>query len=291
MFQIRRSLADVLHRLANRISSLGTVPGPVAESHLPKSLQGPEMNASIPGDVELAAGVRVLHILSGQLQQTAMDIQDSIVRVSTGFAGMAQQAASAVQLSQCRVQSREGMHKVLEAARKTLDEVDTIAREARMVGLNGQIEAARAGKQGIAFTVVANETKSLALHAATTSDMLKRMLNELAVLHEQLVEALQSSESTSECLSREITRAVMGLQFQDRVNQQIEHITETLDAIYERAVPITEQVTPQKVAARLEEWREWMQSRSTMESERAVAGCSSVSAATNSDGFGTVELF
>ena len=291
MLHARHLLAGLLHRLANRISTLGEAPGKGLGSHLQKSLQGPEINAAIPGDVELAAGVRVLQILSGQLQQTATDIQDSIVRVSTGFAGMAQQAASAVQLSQCRVQSREGMNKVLDAARKTLDEVDTIAREARMVGLNGQIEAARAGEQGIAFSVVANETKSLALHAATTSDMLKRMLNELAVLHEQLVEALQSSESTSECLSKEITRAVMGLQFQDRVNQQIQHITETLDAIYERAVPITEQVPPGKVAARLEDWREWMQSRSTMESERAVAGSCSGASAAMGDEFGSVELF
>ena len=291
MFHARRLLAGLLHRLANRISSPGAGPRQGSGSHLQKSLQGPEINAAIPGDVELAAGVRVLQILSGQLQQTAIDIQDSIVRVSTGFAGMAQQAASAVQLSQCRVQSREGMNKVLDAARKTLDEVDTIAREARMVGLNGQIEAARAGQQGIAFSVVANETKSLALHAATTSDMLKKMLNELAVLHEQLVEALQSSESTSECLSKEITRAVMGLQFQDRVNQQIQHITETLDAIYDRAVPITEQVPPRKVAARLEDWREWMQSRSTMESERAVAGSCSGASAAPGDEFGSVELF
>ena len=291
MFHARRLLAGLLHRLANRISSPGAGPRQGSGSHLQKSLQGPEINAAIPGDVELAAGVRVLQILSGQLQQTAIDIQDSIVRVSTGFAGMAQQAASAVQLSQCRVQSREGMNKVLDAARKTLDEVDTIAREARMVGLNGQIDAARAGQQGIAFSVVANETKSLALHAATTSDMLKKMLNELAVLHEQLVEALQSSESTSECLSKEITRAVMGLQFQDRVNQQIQHITETLDAIYDRAVPITEQVPPRKVAARLEDWREWMQSRSTMESERAVAGSCSGASAAPGDEFGSVELF
>lgn len=291
MIPIRRLLANALHRLANRISSSATSSIPNSESHHQEPLQGPEIRANIPGDVEVAAGVRVLQILSGQLQQTAMDIQDSIIRVSTGFAGMAQQAASAVQLSQCRVQSREGMNKVLDAARKTLDEVDTIAREARMVGLNGQIEAARAGKQGIAFTVVANETKSLALHAATTSDMLKRMLNELAVLHEQLVEALQSSESTSESLSREITRAVMGLQFQDRVNQQLQHITETLDAIYDRAVPITEQVPPGKVAARLNDWREWMRSRSTMESERVVAGTGSEGATTQGDGFGSVELF
>jgi methyl-accepting chemotaxis protein len=291
MLQARRLLAGLLHRLANRISGHAAVSGRSSESHFGKTLCGPEFDNSVSGDVELAAGVQVLQILSGQLQQTANDIQDSIIRVSTGFAGMAQQAASAVQLSQCRVQSREGMNKVLDAARKTLDEVDTIAREARMVGLNGQIEAARAGKQGVAFSVVANETKSLALHAATTSDMLKKMLNELAVLHEQLVEALQSSESTSECLSKEITRAVMGLQFQDRVNQQIQHITETLDAIYERAIPITEQAPPRDVAARLEDWREWMRSRSTMESERVVAGGCDSASTSNNDGFGSVELF
>lgn len=291
MFHARRFLARLLHRVANRISSPRAVPGRSLESHLEKALQGPEFNSSIPGDVELAAGVQVLQILSGQLQQTANDIQDSIIRVSTGFAGMAQQAASAVQLSQCRVQSREGMNKVLEAARQTLDEVDTIAREARMVGLNGQIEAARAGKQGIAFSVVANETKSLALHAATTSEMLKRMLNELAVLHEQLVEALQSSESTSESLSREISRAVMGLQFQDRVNQQIQHITETLNAIHDRATPITEQAPSRAVEARLEDWRKWMQSRSTMESERGAAGCCAAGSSGDGDLFGSVELF
>ena len=140
-------------------------------------------------------------------------------------------------------------------------------------------------------TGVGKEQAALALHAATTSDMLKKMLNELAVLHEQLVEALQSSESTSECLSKEITRAVMGLQFQDRVNQQIQHITETLDAIYDRAVPITEQVPARKVAARLEDWREWMQSRSTMESERTTTGSCTASPSNGSDSFGSVELF
>jgi methyl-accepting chemotaxis protein len=183
----------------------------------------------------------------------ATDIQDSVLGVSTGFAGMARQAASSVQLSQCRVQSREGMNKVLDAARQTLTQVDTIAREARMVGLNGQIEAARAGEQGIAFSVVANETKSLALHNATTSKLLKKMLNELAAFHEQLVRSLQSSESTSESLFREISKAFMGLQFQDRVNHQIEHITETLNAIYDRAFPITEQVPSRDVDARLED--------------------------------------
>ncbi len=291
MIQARRIMAVLLHRLANRISSTGAVPGHGPESRVEKALQGPEFDAAIPGDVELAAGVQVLQILSGQLQQMATDIQDSVLGVSTGFAGMARQAASSVQLSQCRVQSQEGMNKVLDAARQTLTQVDTIAREARMVGLNGQIEAARAGQQGVAFSVVANETKSLALHAATTSDMLKKMLNELAAFHEQLVQALQSSESTSESLSREISKAVMGLQFQDRVNQQIQHITETLNAIYDRAVPITEQVPSRDVDARLEDWRKWMRSRSTMESERTVAGSCAGASASMADGFGSVELF
>ena len=117
------------------------------------------------------------------------------------------------------------------------------------------------------------------------------MLNELAAFHEQLVQALQSSESTSESLSREISKAVMGLQFQERVNQQIQHITETLNAIYGRAVPITEQVPSRDVDARLEDWRKWMRSRSTMESERTVAGSCAGASASMADGFGSVELF
>lgn len=121
--------------------------------------------------------------------------------------------------------------------------------------------------------------------------MLKRMFDERAILHEQFVEALQSSGSTSECLSREITGAVMGRPFHDRVNHQIQHIIETTDAIYERAIPITEHVPPCDVAARLDDSRQWMRSRSTMKSERVVEGCCGSSATTNEGEFGLVELF
>jgi hypothetical protein len=103
--------------------------------------------------------------------------------------------------------------------------------------------------------------------------------------------SLQASESTSESLSRDISKAVMELQFQDRVNQQIEHLAETQNAVYDRAVPITQQVLSRNVGARLEDWRKWMRSRSTMESERTVPHSCSGPSATQADGFASVEVF
>jgi hypothetical protein len=83
----------------------------------------------------------------------------------------------------------------------------------------------------------------------------------------------------------------MELQFQDRVNQQIEHLAETQNAVYDRAVPITQQVLSRNVGARLEDWRKWMRSRSTMESERTVPHSCSGPSATQADGFASVEVF
>lgn len=288
---LRQKLADFLHRAARRLSSEPGSSSSSNSSHL-RSHNGPPSGHHVSDSVELAASVKVLKILSAQLQSTAEDIQSSILRISSGFSGMAQQAREALQLSQCRIQSQEGMNRVLENATQTLSQVDTIAKEARIVGLNGQIEAARAGEQGVTFSVVANETKSLAFHAASTSGSLKKMLNELGDLHQGLVDALQSSENASQNLSGEISRAVMGLQFQDRVNQQIQHIVETLNVLHDNISPTVSSVASPLVDARLNDWCQWMQSRSTMESERVVAGTSGGPANDAHDSsFGSVELF
>lgn len=292
MSGLRLLFARCLRQLADRISSTGVHAVETGDSRSEGLRKGPASSNYVSCDVEIAAGAQVLKMLSDQLLRTAEDMQLSVLKVSTGFSGIAQQARDAVQLSQCRIQSQEGLNRVLDSAGQTLNQVDIIAKEARMVGLNGQIEAARAGEQGVAFSVVANETKSLALHAASTSGSLKKMLAELGELHQGLVVALQASESASQALTGEISNAVVGLQFQDRVQQQIEHVVETLNALHSNISPATRAVATTKVDARLNEWRQWMDSRSTMESQRYIATASSGFADTNTCSMsGSVELF
>jgi len=281
MTGFRLTLAKWLRRMADRVSSTSRSCAPSTDP-----VAGPAFTNSISDDVELAASVRVLKLLAEQLTRTSEDVQSSVLTISSGFSGMATQARQAVQLSQCRIQSQEGMQRVLEDAAQTLTQVDTIAKEARIVGLNGQIEAARAGDKGAAFSIVANETKSLAYQATSTSGSLKKMLAELSGLHQELVDALHSSETTSRSLTDEIGKAVMGLQFQDRVSQQIQHIVDALNAIQNRLTPTLAHVATPLVEARTQDWFRWMDSHSTMASERTTA---SHSPATSS--FGSIELF
>jgi methyl-accepting chemotaxis protein len=281
MTGFRLTLAKWLRRMADRLSSTSRSPALSADP-----VAGPACTKSVSDDVELAASVRVIKLLAEQLTRTSEDVQSSVLTISSGFSGMATQAREAVQLSQCRIQSQEGMQRVLEDAAQTLTQVDTIAKEARMVGLNGQIEAARAGDKGAAFSIVANETKSLAYQATSTSGSLKKMLAELSGLHQELVDALHSSETTSRSLTDEIGKAVMGLQFQDRVNQQIQHIVDALNAIQNRLTPTLAHVAPPLVEARTQDWFRWMDAHSTMASERTTARHSPASSS-----FGSVELF
>ncbi len=315
--------------------------------------------------VEVAATLPLLNALSRHLRETASDLQDSVLQISTGFGGMAAQARETVQIAQGGLSSQNGLsteqtlfeircvlqsllsavqessqlsaqlsvrieelEKVLSCVDASLVRVERISEEARIVGLNGRLEAARAGEYGAAFNVVANETKNLGIHASETSSSIRKLvekldeslrsvagelqarisidsatarrseetvvqlLDQLGIMHQGMTSSLQRTESVSESLSREIGRSVMALQFQDRVNQRLDHVVEALDAIHENLTPFARQTPADKVEARASDWRKWLESRSTMKSERDVIATGNLSAqqSGNSD-FGSIELF
>jgi methyl-accepting chemotaxis protein len=315
--------------------------------------------------VEVAATLPVLESLSRHLQQTAIDLQESVLEISSGFGGMAEQARETVQIAQSGLQNHDGrstdgtigeircvlhsllsavqdssqlslqlsgrigeLEKVLAGVTQSLVRVEKIADEARIVGLIGRLEAARAGSHGAAFNVVASETKNLATNASETSASIRRLvqqldvslrsvsadlqerivldadvakrsqetvtqlLDQLSVMHHGMTESLQKTESISEALTREIGRSVMALQFQDRVNQRLDHVSETLLALHENLLPFAAKVSASQADARADDWREWLSSRSTMTSERVLIAHSgeSVSSGGKSD-CGSVELF
>ena len=315
--------------------------------------------------LEVAATLPVLDSLSQHLRDTAADLQQSVLEISTGFGGMAARARESVQLAHGGLESGNGvsaeqtileihsvMHGLLAAVQESsqlssrlsirihdleevlsrvdgsLKQVEKIAEEARIVGLNGRLEAARAGSHGAAFNVVANETKNLGVHASETSASIRKLveqldrslqsvsadlqarvsidaetartsndrvtvlLDQLGRLHSGMTDSLHKTESVSHSLTQEIGRSVMALQFQDRVNQRIDHVVEALQALNENLSPFSRETSPERTQERVGDWRRWLESRSTMKSERELIASSTTSASEggNSD-FGSVELF
>ena len=314
---------------------------------------------------EVAAMLPILDSLAKHVHETAEDLQHSVLEISTGFGGMAARVRETVETAHSGLASDSGLntdntiHEIravlgsllsavqestnssqqlserLQKLEQTLGEVnaslrqvETIAEEARIVGLNGRLEAARAGSHGAAFNVVANETKNLGVHAAETSASIRKqveqlnrslhqvstelrerisidaasaldsqvkvtnLLDQLGVMHHGLTTSLQRTESLSEGVSRDITKSIMALQFQDRVNQRLDHVVEALQALKENLSPFKDVASAERASSRSADWRAWLNSRSTMSSERQVIGQDSkANPSTPASDFGSVELF
>lgn len=314
--------------------------------------------------VEAAAVRGVVESLERQIRATATDLQESLLKVTGGFSGIATRARRTVDIAQQGLapsEGRVGMSETLGAIRETLyglltsiresseqtrrfsgqiypleqalrevhqslHRVEGIAEEARLAGLNRRLEAARLGHQAAVINAVTDESRNLASNTTQTiasirmcvrqldtavmnfsqqlnervqhdtemvlknEGMVNRLLNQLSIMHADLRSALEETQQIATELGGEISRTITGLQFQDRINQQLDHVAETLEAIERTLAPFESAASPSRVASRSRDWREWLDRHSTMQSERSVLDSDTRNSVNHSD-FGSVELF
>lgn len=342
---------------------------PQGESPSARETTASELSRNAPvgskADPAEAAAIRsVVESLERQVRATATDLQESLIKVTGGFSGIASRARLTVNVAQQGLAPGEGrvgmsetvgaiqetlhgllisiresseksrhfsrqlhqLEQVLREVNQSLLRVEGIAEEARIVGLNGRLEAARAGVHGATFSVVANESKNLASNAAQSSASIRtcvhqldtalkavahqlneriqhdselvtrseaivhRLLDQLSIMHADLTSALEETQKIATELGGEISRTVTGLQFQDRISQQLDHVAEALEAVEKTLAPFESAASPSRLASRSREWKQWLERQSTMESERSVLSSDGSGSVQHSDS-GSVELF
>ena len=148
-------------------------------------------------------------------------------------------------------------------------EVEKIAEQTNMLALNAAIEAARAGESGRGFAVVADEVRNLSSQSGETgekiankiADLIKEMndyyktaeenkntesktIGKEEQLIEQIISNLESRAATLEedstvlltmnqRLAKQVEQTLVSLQFQDRVSQILEQVTNSMEQIEE----------------------------------------------------------
>ena len=148
-----------------------------------------------------------------------------------------------------------------EALRRMAEQVGEIAEQTNLLALNAAIEAARAGDAGRGFSVVADEVRKLSNQSGETGKLIRdtvktvtdairkaetlsqsfaareqTMVNESSALAERIVgefdrtsQALQDSleqlRGERRLIESDLNRLVFNLQFQDRVDQIMSHVT------------------------------------------------------------------
>jgi methyl-accepting chemotaxis protein len=208
-----------------------------------------------------------------------------------------------------------------------LQQLDQASFTSRIVALNAKIEAVHLGSLGTGFEVVAEQISSQAIRSSQLTEHVVSLLQELTqtmnhttselkdLAEADKSEAGRSRETAGQTLSKleqasarmqqtvaescrasetlyeQISKAIVNMQFQDRVSQRLGHVIDSLDAMT-RALgaesgtgantPTVEERT-QQVAAELA-------ATYTMPSERA-AHSSGDAAETAPDAGGDIELF
>ncbi len=175
------------------------------------------------------------------------------------------EAASGMTLQ--TVQKMGQVEEVMRRITASLHDVGEIAKALRLLGFNATIEAARAGEHGRTFAVVAAETTKLAGAAGQINKSIQTIVEQLrksvddtsqelrtmstalsddsktsrAEVHgavaamtateAELRRSVGHSAQSSESLADDIARAVMAMQFQDSMSQQVSHVVDTLQEI------------------------------------------------------------
>lgn len=292
-------------------------------------------------EVELRTVRRIMSALSVQLNEIDSDIGSSVQSITQGFTGMARSAQAAVSAASDIVGSPATSHEqdligeiqkvvnlllndidtsckcTAEAARKLsrieehvtsvhagLADIEKLAQRARVVALNGQIEASRLGEQGRAFMVVVEETKELSIHANSTGSIIRSIVGQLVQdivatsselkqqadsdaarlqathsnasgllekidgSHRRMLQTITESCALSRNLQQEIAQAVVGMQFHDRVSQRLEHVSGALDLLVNRVDASTSHALDSDTEEKVEKLLSEIASHFTMQSER-----------------------
>lgn|GEM_PF-2572298 len=208
-----------------------------------------------------------------------------------------------------------------------VEQFNDVVLGTKLLGVNAKIEAVRLAQEGQSFAEVASQISQFsktssqlswsiqelvdevleevsettaALSELATEDaefitqqrvQVETLLNELRDTHETSREFLSRTHEQGRELEKNISRAVVGLQFQDRVSQRIEHVVEALDALHSdvgRPLGALAGESGEQDNVRRDEIRRLQHDRYTMESERIA---DDGSGAADEDDDDDVELF
>ena len=151
---------------------------------------------------------------TGQINSAMLDLGTTVSSVGLKMEHVAELTNTATELSErgkkVAGQTETGMQNILQSSsdietmnqeisnqmqeiERIVDIISSIAEETNLLALNAAIEAARAGKEGLGFAVVANEVKELANESQKSAENVAEVISSLRKKSVIMADAIQKS--------------------------------------------------------------------------------------------------
>lgn len=214
--------------------------------------------------------------IAGGSSDQGTQLLGTLADARTAFDLLLARLASASQRARSGAERVRALEQVAARVESSIGQVDAIAMSVRLLAINAKIEAARDGDRNAGFCVVATEMEHCAGQSTTIAEDVRGMARELSealrsladslrleadaaaadmaasraeienalkaveLAHESIRRQLTNAGDLSRDFAREISSAVVALQFQDRVSQRMAHVIDALrqtHAALSRACP------------------------------------------------------
>jgi len=137
-----------------------------------------------------------------EIQMIVQKANDNAKDASATAKGNRKDALVLIEDLQKKVKTTSSDAQKIQQVRQIAEEIGNIASQTRMLSLNAQIEAARAGSMGAGFTVVAEQV-------GTLSDEIDAAVAEINEINEQVLSALDAWTEASEEMIRFVSEDVV----------------------------------------------------------------------------------
>lgn len=164
-----------------------------------------------------------------QMDQSQSKINDAVKRISYLSERIAEAFSSVEQLSRDATQINDAV-----------TTIDSISEQTNLLALNAAIEAARAGEQGRGFAVVADEVRTLAGRTQKATVEIQNMIEGLQ----------QGSKKLTSITNVIVAEADQGSASIKAVGDDITHMAESINAVFDMSSQIAASAEQQSMSAR-----------------------------------------